>query len=124
MGCGTRPTPGEGRHRARYRGPDGRERSKVFERKIDAERWLATQAADVARGAWVDPDLGRITFDEWVERWEQGLHGVRVTTLELNLGVVRNHLLPRFGRWPIAKITTSDVKAMVAEDCNQRREAR
>jgi hypothetical protein len=26
---------------ARYRGPDGRERSKTFDRRVDADRWLA-----------------------------------------------------------------------------------
>lgn len=31
---------GPGRWRARYRGPDDRERSKTFERRVDAERWL------------------------------------------------------------------------------------
>jgi hypothetical protein len=30
-----------GRWRARYRGPDGRERSKTFDRRVDADRWLA-----------------------------------------------------------------------------------
>ena len=64
---------GPGRWRARYRGPDGRERSRTFERKADAERWLSTQAADVLRGDWTDPKLGRMTFREWVERWEATL---------------------------------------------------
>ena len=41
---------------------------------------------------------------------------LRPTTRALNLGVARNYLLPRFGRWPVARITTADVKAMVAEE--------
>jgi hypothetical protein len=41
---------------------------------------------------------------------------LRPTTRALNLGVVRNYLTPRFGRWPLAGITTSDVKAMVSEE--------
>ncbi len=49
-------------------------------------------------------------------RWEAGLNDLRPTTRALNLGVVRNHLLPRFAAWPLARITTSDVKAMVADD--------
>ena len=36
--------------RARYRGPDRRERSKSFARKADAERWLAQQRALMAQG--------------------------------------------------------------------------
>jgi integrase len=107
---------GTGRWRARYRGPDGRERSKTFDRKVDAERWLATTRADVVRGAWVDPALGRMRFEEWVNRWEAGLIDLRPTTRALNIGVARKHLIPRFGRWPLGQITTSDVKTMVADD--------
>ena len=57
-----------------------------------------------------------MTFAEWVTRWEVGLHDLRPTTRELNLGVVRNHLLPRFGGWPLARIATSDVAGMVTAD--------
>ena len=53
---------GPGRWRARYRGPDGRERSRTFERKADAERFLAEMQVAKNRGAWVDPRAGRIPF--------------------------------------------------------------
>lgn len=101
---------------ARYRGPDGRERSRSFTRRVDAERWLATQTADVARGAWVDPALGRETFAQFAARWSQALPNLRPTTRELNLGVLRLHLLPRFGDWPLARIDVNAVKAMLADD--------
>ena len=58
---------GPGRWRARYRGPDGRERSQTFDRKVDAERWHAQVETDKARGRWVDPAAGRITFESWFE---------------------------------------------------------
>jgi len=41
-----------GRWRARYRGPDGRERSKTFDRRVDAERWLASVETEKAKGTW------------------------------------------------------------------------
>jgi hypothetical protein len=37
-------------YRARYRDPAGRERSKSFDRKADAERWLAQMEHAKARG--------------------------------------------------------------------------
>ena len=43
---------------ARYRDKSGTEHSKRFDRKVDAEGWLATNGADLLRGAWVDPRLG------------------------------------------------------------------
>jgi hypothetical protein len=40
-----------GRWRAWYRGPDGRERSKTFDRRVDADRWLGRGVLrDRARG--------------------------------------------------------------------------
>ena len=35
--------------RARYWGPDGRQHSRSFERKVEAQRWLALSAAARAR---------------------------------------------------------------------------
>jgi integrase len=62
-----------------------------------------------------------MSFGEWVNRWEQTLVGIRSTTRALNLGITRNYLVPRFGAWPLARITTSDVKAMLAEEMSQGR---
>jgi hypothetical protein len=44
----------DGRWRARYRDPSGRERAKHFDRKIDAEKWLTTVEASKLQGAYVD----------------------------------------------------------------------
>lgn len=57
------------RWQARYDDPDGRERTRMFGRKQDAERFLVTVSADVLRGAYVDPDAGKVTFTAFAERW-------------------------------------------------------
>lgn len=110
--CGSR----EASWVARYRAPDGGEGSRSFERRTDAERWLTSEESSKLTGAWVDPTLGRMTLGEWVERWNATTVDLRPTTRALNLGLVRNYLLPRFDRWPLSKITTADVRAMVAEE--------
>jgi integrase len=101
---------------ARYRTPAGQERSQSFERRTDAERWIISQEASKLRGSWVDPALGRMTFAEWAVRWESTIVDLRPTTKALNLGIVRNYLFPRFGRWPLSDIGTADVRKMVAEE--------
>ena len=58
----------DGKWRARYRDPSGREHSKHFDRKLDATRWLASVEVARARGEWVDPALARIRFGEWAAR--------------------------------------------------------
>lgn len=39
----------DGRWRARYGDPDGREHARHVTRKTDADRWLATNRADIVR---------------------------------------------------------------------------
>jgi len=55
--------------RARYRAPDGSSRSRVFDRKIDAERFLTGVAHSKLVGADTDPSSGRVTVGEWASRW-------------------------------------------------------
>lgn len=55
------PTVAGGRskpYQARYRAPDGREPTRPFRRKLDAERWLIEKERDKARGG-----LGRARAD-------------------------------------------------------------
>ena len=106
---------GQGRWRARYRGPDGRERSKTFDRRSDADRWLASIEVSKARGEWVDPALGRQTFASWAEEWSASIVDLRPSTLNRDLGIVRVHLLPRFGSVPLARITNSMVRSFVSD---------
>jgi integrase len=106
---------GPGRWRARYRGPDGRERSKTFSRRSDAERWLANVETTKARGEWVDPALGRRTFASWAEEWSATVVDLRRSTLDRDLRIVRTHLLPRFGPVPLARITNPMVRSFVAD---------
>ena len=58
------------RWQAAYRAPDGRERTRTFAKKVDAERWLRQQGSARDRGAWVDPRSGRTTFGVYAKRWQ------------------------------------------------------
>jgi integrase len=60
---------GPSRWRARYRAPDGRERSRTFARKVDAERWLDGVRGDLVRGVHVDPRAGDQTFRSFADEW-------------------------------------------------------
>ena len=41
----------------------------TFEAKADAGRYLSKIEADMLRGEWADPRLGRTTFGEWAGLW-------------------------------------------------------
>jgi integrase len=68
----------DGKWRARYRDEAGKEHARHFDRKADAEDWLADQTVAKRTGALVEPKRGRITlaafFAEWSTRqvWATG----------------------------------------------------
>ncbi len=102
------------RWRARYRGPDGRERSQTFERRIDAERFLVSVEHSKATGQYVNPSQGRVTLGAWAGEW---LESVRPTLKEGTFasyeGLLRSRVLPMFGNRPLAALRPSDVQTWV-----------
>ena len=100
---------------ATYKGPDRRERSRVFDRKGDAESWLKTQGADVVRGQWADPQLGKVTFGQWAKQWQATTVHLRPTTRARDASYLKTHVLPRFERVPLAAISHMDVRIWVAD---------
>src|SRR4029453_2299698 len=101
--------------RARYWGPDGRQHSRSFARKAEAQRWLAEGEHDKTRGHRTNPALGRIRFSAWVEEWQQTTNNVRPTTAVRDRMLLDRYLLPRFGPLPLASIGQRDVRAWVTE---------
>ncbi|MGH9014022.1 MAG: tyrosine-type recombinase/integrase [Acidimicrobiia bacterium] len=82
---------------------EGRERSRQFARRIDAERFLATTEAAKAEGRWVDPAQGRVSLQEWADHaWDPITAHLGVKSKERADGVLRHHVLPRFGSVQIA----------------------
>jgi hypothetical protein len=57
---------GKTTYRVRYRDPAGHQRSKVFTRKADAQRFLNETETAKLRGTWTDPSLGRVLFRDWL----------------------------------------------------------
>ena len=58
-----------GKWRARYRDPNGKEHSRHFDRKVDAQRWLDEVTASVLTGQYVDPQSAKKPFKEYAEQW-------------------------------------------------------
>ena len=59
----------EGVWRARYRDEAGREHSRHFARKVDAQQWIDDVTTSVVTGAYVDPRAGLITFRGFFDQW-------------------------------------------------------
>src|SRR2546425_13330695 len=93
-----------GRWRARYRDGRGRSRSQPFNRKLDAERFLAVTAADIHRGEWIDPKLRRVRFEEWAEAFDAGLPRLAPTTARRYRQILSLQVRPYFDGRSIADI--------------------
>jgi len=99
---------------ARYRAPNGRERSKQFAKRSDAERFLAVAEVAKAEGSWIDPARGRMRLRDWVIRFRASeRHALRPSTLARDEVYVRTQILPAFGDMPLARIAHDDVQAWV-----------
>ncbi len=102
-----------GRWQATYRGPDHREHTKTFDKKVDADNWLATEQADMLRGAWIDPAAGRGTLKDYVDLWLTQQPHWRPATRHAVENNLRVHVLPVLGDRPLASLRRSDVQTFV-----------
>jgi integrase len=103
---------GANRWRARYRDPIGRERSKTFATKRDAEQFLIKTEHDKHVGSYIDPRAGRRLFGDYATQW-QATQVYRATTAELFDGNLTRHILPTFAHRPLASVQPSDVQAWI-----------
>ncbi len=94
---------------ARYTGPDGRERSKRFEKKVDAERWLIANSAAIAKNEWIDPEAGRITLRLYAAEWLEG-RDLRPTTRSKYDYLLDRHIFPTFGDVLLASVTPNSIR--------------
>jgi hypothetical protein len=85
-----------GRWQVRYRDLSGVMHTgpHTFTSKTDAARYLAMVEADLHRGAWADPKLGRITLAEWAKRWQATTTNLRPTTRDLYAYLLRRLEFP------------------------------
>jgi len=105
-----------GRWQVRYRDLSGVTHTgpHTFTSKTDAARYLAMVEADLHRGAWADPKLGRITLAEWAKRWQATTTNLRPTTRDLYAYLLRRFLLPTFGKAALSSIDALAVRGWLA----------
>ena len=105
---------GPRRYRARYRAPNGVERSRTFERRVDAERWLDRLRGDLARGWYVDPEAGRRLFRDYAASWRETQLHRDLTKAQLD-SLIPRHVLPFFGDRPLGSVRPSEVQGWVKD---------
>ena len=99
------------RYEVRLRGPDGKERSRSFRTRRDAERYEREQRAAFDRGNWIDPRGASQPFEQYALRWLSQRTELRPRTVELYRSLLGRHLFPEFGELQLGKITPSAVRS-------------
>ena len=99
-----------GKWRARYRDHAGRQRSRSFDRKGDARRFLDAIAARKATGEWLDPELRKTTIGELAAALlnSKSDHNTRRWYEQM----VR-HVNERWGGVPVGAINYLDVQGWI-----------
>lgn len=103
----------DGKYRARYYDAGGKEHSRHFARKVDADAWERDQRAAVARGTHVDPTAGRETVRTYGERWRTAQVQHRPQSVGTVERILRLHVYPVIGDRRIGSVRRSDVVALV-----------
>ena len=104
----------DGVWRARYRDEVGREYSKHFQRKLDAQRWLNEVTTAVGTGTYLDPEIARTTVEEWCTSWLVGYGTRRASTVRQGRVHVAR-IVAEFGPKRLANVRPSHVKAWTAK---------
>jgi integrase len=103
-----------GQWRARYRDSAGREHSRHFGRKVDAQRWLDSVTTAVQTGTYVDPARSRITVGAMASHWFAGKVNLKPSTFALYESILGKHVLPRWRDVPLTHVEHGDVQSWVA----------
>lgn len=102
----------EGRARwyARYRTPDGQQRTRTFDRKSEADRFLVEVESTKQHGAFVDPRRSTLTVGGWADEWLAGQADLSPTTRNRYEGILATHVRPRWGKVRLADVTHAQVQ--------------
>jgi len=101
-----------GQWRARYRDDTGKEHSRHFTRKVDAQSWLDQVTTAIVTGQYVDPKAGKTTLRSYSDGWEAA-QVASAATARITDNALRLHILPNMGDRPMSSIRPSDVQAWV-----------
>lgn len=99
---------------ATVRTADGKRITQTDRLKSVVKDWATREEEAIRRGVWRDPRAGRTTVAEWHELW-WAARVVSEGTRRTDAGVLRKHVLPKWGDWPLGKIKRMDVQSWVRE---------
>jgi hypothetical protein len=95
--------------RVKYKLPDGTEVSESgFETKAAALTWGRDQEARIREGRWTDPNAGKTTVGQWIDRW-LSMQDMGVSTAANREYLIRRFLRPAWGQVMLSAMTTEAI---------------
>ncbi|WNG95282.1 N-terminal phage integrase SAM-like domain-containing protein [Mycobacterium sp. ITM-2016-00318] len=92
---------------------DGREHSKVFDRKVDAQAHLDGLTAEVVRGTYVSPRKSAALFKTVADECLQGKGSRKPKTVAGYNSLLDTLILPRWGDMRLADITHGELQRWI-----------
>ncbi|HEX4483531.1 MAG TPA: tyrosine-type recombinase/integrase [Solirubrobacteraceae bacterium] len=111
-------TKRSGRWRARYPDPlrgGTAQIERSFRTKTEAQDWLLEMQHSAKTGTFIDPAASARRFADVVDEWRGTWADLEPKTKAGYESILNNHLLPRYGKAPIANITPDSVQRLVNE---------
>ena len=99
-----------GRYRARYRDPIGRQRCETFTRKADAERFLREQQVDIERGRWIDPSGAELALTTWAAEFLLLARRLSPSTVATYRRDLDRYVLPRVGSYRLGRLPADEIE--------------
>jgi integrase len=104
------------RWRAIYVNAEGKERAKMFPRRVDAQRWLDNEITPtIANGTYVEPKAGRATVGEVYDGWSASQGHISPKTAATRRSVWNHDVKATWASVPVADVKTSAVRGWVAK---------
>jgi integrase len=98
----------------RLRDATGKEYSRTFRTRKEAEQFESTQRADRARGTWIDPRRSSDRFGDVAEEWMRSHPAKKGSSLARDRSILDVHVLPQLRDIPVGRITQADVQRLVS----------
>lgn len=97
----------------RYRDPAGKEKQESKKTEREAKARAAVVETEKARGAYVDPRAGKITFRSFAQEWFVS-KGYRPSTAQAVDQRLRVHVFPVLGDLPLGKIKAMTIRGWLS----------
>jgi integrase len=104
------------RWQARYVDDDGREHTKLFTRKTDAQAWLDNEVtAKFATGTYVAPEAGKVTVANVYASWSASQGHISPKTAATRRSAWSSRVEPQWGGVAVVDVKTSAIRAWVSK---------